>query len=219
MCKLTCKMKTIPICNARIAPQPPIMEGTERRQPRQAFSFRLPHYWGLGGLLALLTLLALPALAAPDLPNFHPVAPGIWRGAVPSVAGMKHLKALGIKTIIDLRISPRRVKKEGEQARALGFQWINLPMGADPPTSKQVAILLATLKTAPQSPVFVHCEHGADRTGCMIGIYRETQQGWTFPQAYAEMRRDGFDPRWTRLRASVQKRAPNHGTYLVRPPI
>ncbi len=114
---------------------------------------------------------------------------------------------MGVKTIIDLRISPHRVQREGQQARALGFRWINLPMGADPPTPKQVATLLATLQTAPQSPVFVHCEHGADRTGCMIGIYRETQQAWTFPQAWAEMRRDGFDPRWGKLKAAVQQRA------------
>ena len=158
-------------------------------------------------ICSLLAALALPAVAAPDLPNFHPVAPGIWRGAVPSVAGMKQLKAMGVKTILDLRISPHRVQREGQLARALGFHWINLPMGADPPTPRQVATLLATLKTAPQSPVFVHCEHGADRTGCMIGIYRETQQGWTFPQAYAEMRKDGFDPHWVKLKAAVQQRA------------
>jgi len=41
----------------------------------------------------------------------------------------------------------------------------------------------------------------------MLGIYRETQQGWTFTQAYKEMRSDGFDPRWTRLKSAVQQRA------------
>ncbi len=158
-------------------------------------------------LLAALVLYALPSAAAPDLPNFHPVAPGIWRGAAPTDAGLRQLKAMGVKTIIDLRIAPKTVKKEGVYARALGFRWINLPMGSDPPTSKQVSTLLTALKLAPSEPVFVHCQHGADRTGCMIGIFRETQQGWTFMQAYREMRQDGFDPRWTRLREAVQQRA------------
>ena len=167
--------------------------------------FRLPRI-GAGGPLLFL-LLALPAGAAPDLPNFHPVAPGIWRGAAPTEAGLKHLRAMGVKTVIDLRIAPKTVKREGAYARSLGFHWINLPMGADPPTPKQVSTFLATLKRAPGEPVFVHCQHGADRTGCMLGIYRETQQGWTFPQAYAEMRRDGFDPRWGRLREAVRQRA------------
>ena len=114
---------------------------------------------------------------------------------------------MGIKTIIDLRIAPKTVKKEGTYARSLGFNWINLPMGSDPPTPKEVSTLLATLKQAPQSPVFVHCQHGADRTGCMIGIYRVTQQGWTYPRAFAEMRQDGFNPRWTKLSEAVQQRA------------
>ena len=159
---------------------------------------------------SLLCLLALPARSAPDLPNFHPVAPGIWRGAAPTRAGLARLKAMGVRTVIDLRIAPKTVKREGETARAMGFRWINLPMGSDPPTPKQVATLLATLKEAQQSPVFVHCQHGADRTGCMLGIYRVTQQGWTFPQAWAEMRQDGFDPRWTRLQEAVRLRAKTH---------
>jgi len=162
-----------------------------------------PPLLGAGGLL-----LALPALAStPDLPNFHQTAPGIWRGAAPTDAGLRQLKAMGVKTIIDLRIAPKTVRREGEEARALGFHWINLPMGSDPPTPKEVSTLLATLKQAPQSPVYVHCQHGADRTGCMIGIYRVTQQGWTFPQAYAEMRQDGFNPRWVKLSQAVQERA------------
>ena len=158
------------------------------------------------GLLGLFALCALPA-AAEDLPNFHAVAPGIWRGAAPSEAGLRHLKAMGVKTVIDLRIAPKTVRKEGIYARSLGFNWINLPMGSDPPTPKQVSTLLATLNRAPNEPVFVHCQHGADRTGCMLGIYRVTRQGWPFPRAYAEMRQDGFDPRWGRLREAVRVRA------------
>lgn len=155
-----------------------------------------------------LAVCALPAAASSaDLPNFHPVAPGIWRGAAPTEAGLRQLRAQGVKTVIDLRIAPKTVKLEGIYARSLGFHWINLPMGADPPTPKQVSALLSTLKMAPSAPVFVHCQHGADRTGCMIGIYQVTQQGWTFSQAYQEMRKDGFDPRWTCLREAVQQRA------------
>lgn len=150
-----------------------------------------------------------PVSAAPeDLPNFHQVAPGIYRGAAPTPAGLEKLRAMGIHTVIDLRISPRQVKIEKAQAEQLGFKWINLPMGAEPPTKKQVATFLATLKQAPQEPVFVHCQHGADRTGCMFGIWRVTQQGWTFEQAWPEMRRYGFNPHWKKLTAAVRERAP-----------
>lgn len=148
--------------------------------------------------------------AAPDanLPNLHTVAPGILRGAAPTAFGLQELKQRGIHTIIDLRISPPQVRREKAAAQALGFEWINLPMGSEPPTARQVSTFISTLKRAPQEPVFIHCQHGADRTGCMIGIWRVTQQGWTFPQAWAEMRQDGFDPRWAKLTAAVKKRSP-----------
>ncbi len=164
----------------------------------------------LRALCALLPLLfCVPTLAAdpPGLPNFHVTAPGIYRGAAPTPAGLQRLKAMGVQTIIDLRIAPKTVRKEGILARSMGFRWINLPMGSDPPTPRQVSTFLATLKQAPAQPVYVHCQHGADRTGCMIGIWRVTQQGWTYPQAYAEMRRYGFNPRWTHLSAAVRQRA------------
>lgn len=194
-------MTTIRIC--KTAALNMIERGRGQALPLRGIRFWLPRI-GVGGLLCLLPL---SVAAAPDLPNFHPVAPGIWRGAVATAAGLQHLKAMGIKTVIDLRIAPKTVKREGIYARALGFHWINLPMGADPPTPRQVSTLLAALKLAPTEPVFVHCQHGADRTGCMLGIYRVTQQGWTFAQAYREMRLDGFDPRWTRLKGAVQQRA------------
>jgi tyrosine-protein phosphatase SIW14 len=143
----------------------------------------------------------------PGIPNFHAVSPGITRGAAPTPEGLKALKTMGVQTIIDLRISPPLVRREAAEAHALGFRFINLPMGSDPPTTKQVAVFLATLKDAPQHPVFVHCQHGADRTGCMVGIYRETQQGWDFSRTWAEMRRYGFNPRWSHLTDSVRRRA------------
>jgi len=169
-------------------------------------------YWLL--LLAFVLAGVLPAYAAAPvgLPNFHLVAPGIYRGAAPTAAGLSTLKTMGIHTIIDLRISPKLVKQEKARAQALGFTWLNLPMGSEPPTQKQVDTLLAVLTKAPKESVFVHCQHGADRTGCMIGIYRVVVQKWSFAQAWPEMRRYGFNPRWSKLTAAVKSRESNHAT-------
>ena len=192
-----------------IAPSSPALNPSFRKDPvTEARGNKEVGLWKILPALLGLFLLALPALAEnPALPNFHPVAPGIWRGAAPTDAGLKQLKAMGVKTIIDLRISPKLVKKESAEARRMGFQWINLPMGAEAPTPAQVKTFLATLDLAPNEPVFVHCQHGADRTGCMVGIYREVKQGWDFPKTWAEMRQDGFDPRWHKLTGAVKSRA------------
>lgn len=145
--------------------------------------------------------------AAPHIPNFHSVTPGIYRGGAPMETGLRELKAMGVRTIIDLRYPTRPIRTERSEATQLGLNWINLPMGAEAPTQAQVAKCMGTLKLAPTQPVYIHCQHGADRTGCMIGIWRETHNGWTFSHAWSEMRKYGFNPRWTHLTAAVKSRS------------
>ena len=158
-------------------------------------------------LLALSVLTVAAPKAPAALPNFHQVGPGIYRGGAPTQAGLARLKAMGIHTIIDLRCEHKLAMQEKPRAEALGFTWVNLPMGAEPPTQQQVDTLLAALAKAPAETVFVHCQHGADRTGCMIGIYRVQVQGWSFADAWKEMRRYGFNPIWKKLTAAVRTRA------------
>ena len=111
-----------------------------------------------------------------------------------------------IHTIIDLRIEHGLAKQEQKVAQSLGFTWINLPMGREAPTQKQVDTMLALLAKADSEPVFIHCQHGADRTGCMVGIYRVQVQGWTFAQAWTEMRKYGFKPFLSELKEAVRSR-------------
>jgi tyrosine-protein phosphatase SIW14 len=144
-----------------------------------------------------------------DLPNFGTVDPGIYRGAAPTPAGLLKLKSMGVQTVIDLRISPKHVAKERAEVTQLGMTFINLPMGADPPTAKEESVLLAALSTAKQHPVYVHCEYGADRTGTMIGLYRRIDEHWTYPQTYKEMRHYGFKPYLLKDAACVKNAAPN----------
>ncbi|MGO8670122.1 MAG: fused DSP-PTPase phosphatase/NAD kinase-like protein [Capsulimonadaceae bacterium] len=140
------------------------------------------------------------------LPNFHTVDPGVYRGGAPTPAGLKQLKAMGVKTVVDLRISPKQVRLEAAAVRALGMTPVNLPMGGDPPTGREVATIMSLLNQAgPQNPVFVHCQHGADRTGCMLGIYRIRHDHWSYSRAYSEMLQYGFKRYYTKLADAVQK--------------
>ncbi len=151
---------------------------------------------------------SLPKVDPRNLPNFAEVAPGIYRGAAPTVEGWKKLHALGIRTEIDLRIEKKDRTVAATATKQYGIERLHLPMGREAPTQKQVDIFLATLGNSAKRPVFVHCQHGADRTGAMVGIYRETHDGWDFPKTYTEMRHYGFKPFLTELKGAVQKRAP-----------
>jgi protein tyrosine phosphatase (PTP) superfamily phosphohydrolase (DUF442 family) len=146
-----------------------------------------------------------------DLPNFHEVHPFLYRSGQPSLEGMKEIKDKGISTIIDLRAPSEGKFEESAIAQQMGIKYINLVMSSKPPTKQQVETFLDTVKDAQAHPekgaVLVHCAHGSDRTGCMIGIWRVTQEGWPYDKAYAEMRKYWFTPAFVRLAHAVRERA------------
>jgi protein tyrosine/serine phosphatase len=146
---------------------------------------------------------------SPDLPNFHEVHPFLFRSGAPTEAGFNKLPEHNIKTVIDLRAPTEKAQHEKEWAKRLGIKYINLPMSSEPPTSKQVETFLKETKEAQKNPekgaVLVHCAHGSDRTGCLVGVWRVSQEGWTYPDAYKEMRKYWFTPKFTKLSGTVQK--------------
>jgi protein tyrosine phosphatase (PTP) superfamily phosphohydrolase (DUF442 family) len=141
-----------------------------------------------------------------EIPNFAEVAPGIYRGAAPTTEGLEKLKAMGVKTIIDLRIEKKGQKEEAATAAELGLDRLRIPLGREAPTKKQVATYLETLDNPAKRPVFIHCQYGADRTGAMVGIYRVTREGWDFDRTWKEMRKYGFKTFLTELKGSVSSR-------------
>ncbi|MBK9203166.1 MAG: dual specificity protein phosphatase family protein [Candidatus Obscuribacter sp.] len=147
--------------------------------------------------------------AKADLPNFHQVHPYLYRGGEPTSQGLKELKEKGIKTIIDLRAETPMSRQERNEAKTLGLDYINLPMSDKAPTDKQVKTFIDTTRLARDNsaPVFVHCAHGSDRTGCLIGIWRVTEDNYSYDQAYKEMRKYWFGPKFVNLSQAVQKRA------------
>ncbi len=153
-----------------------------------------------------------PDITPKDVPNFHIVTPFLLRGGAPTLKGLEELKKAGVKTVVDLRIAPMHVAAERKEVEKLGMKSINYPMSGDPPTLKEQKEWIALVQSPNAYRIYVHCQHGADRTGCLVGIYREKFQGWSYPKAYAEMRKYGFNPHWTGLSSTVKKYAPKTGS-------
>ncbi|MBI4533298.1 MAG: tyrosine-protein phosphatase [Candidatus Melainabacteria bacterium] len=145
-----------------------------------------------------------------NLPNFHVVHPYLLRGGEPSVAGLHKLKEMGVNTIIDLRSDQKKVQTEKSTVKQLGMRFINLPMTSKAPTTSAVKTFLTLLTQAStaSSPVFVHCAHGSDRTGCMIGIWRVAHDGWSYDETFTEMRKYYFNPKFSQLSETVKKMTP-----------
>ena len=129
---------------------------------------------------------------AEGISNFDKVNDSLYRGGQPNRLGIESLKRVGIKTIINLRMTNDVRISEGAEALANGIIYTNVPMkGLSRPTDKQVAKVLSIIETFP-SPVFIHCEHGCDRTGAIIACYRIKHDQWTSEQALIEARQYGM---------------------------
>jgi protein tyrosine/serine phosphatase len=126
--------------------------------------------------------------------NFGKVNDRLYRGAEPDATAIKNLGRLGIKTIIDLRTPHEVWKKEGARAEAVGIAYTNVPLnGLGRPTDEQVDHILDLIAASP-SPVFIHCEHGCDRTGTIIACYRIRHDHWPLPKALNEAEAYGISP-------------------------
>lgn len=142
------------------------------------------------------TRVATPAHDAHELPNFHAVHSYLLRGGAPTPAGLRELKQMGVKTIIDLRRSEQNIKLESIYAAQLGMRYVSLPMGNFVPSSKKLGVFTRIVECAAadpaQAPVFLHCSHGSDRTSFMVALWRVQHDHWPVAQAAIEMVRQGF---------------------------
>lgn len=126
------------------------------------------------------------------IPNFARVDTRLFRGAQPDTAGVAALRSLDVRTIINLRQPSDTWPGESAAARAAGLLYIAAPLpGLHAPSSAQIEEILALIATSP-APVFIHCEHGADRTGTVIACYRLQHDGWNIASALAEADAHGF---------------------------
>ena len=123
-----------------------------------------------------------------DLPNLHKVSDDLYRGAQPTAEGMKRLKDLGIKTVVNLRSMHSDRDELGDTK--LAYEHIN--MTTINFKNEDAVRFLQIVTDSNCTPVFVHCKHGADRTGTMCALYRITVQGWSKDEAIEEMIQGGF---------------------------
>ncbi len=142
------------------------------------------------------------ALASP-ISNFKKVRPGLYRGGHPDQKGIDYLKKLGVKTIVDLEVgdfieaTPWSISDELDRADAAGITVLRFPMSAFEAAEsdrfdQQMDTILATLADASKKPIYVHCKHGQDRTGLVIGLERVAIEHWTPQKAHDEMVAIGF---------------------------
>ena len=132
----------------------------------------------------------------------YQVAPGIYRGRAPqTVEDYQRLKSLGIKTVLNLRRRDEAaIANERRTLAAMNIDTVHVPMRYFPRGDGSVDRAVRVVNDSSLYPLYVHCKHGRDRCGVVIGVYRVRHHGWNHDTAYAEMTRHGFHTRLIGLR-------------------
>ncbi len=120
--------------------------------------------------------------------NLHKVSEELYRGAQPSGEGMRQLKKLGIKTVVNLRSFHSDRGEIGDT----GLSYEHIYMKTGHAEDKEVVRFLKITTDPNRTPAFVHCQRGADRTGTMCAIYRVAVQDWRKDEAIEEMTKGGY---------------------------
>jgi protein tyrosine/serine phosphatase len=136
------------------------------------------------------------ALANDLPPNIYNFSDGqIFRGPMPDLITIQRMKDLGIKTILNLDNNKAAIANERKIAANLGIDYISKPMsGFWAPQKSYAKSIVAMVNDPALYPIFVHCKHGQDRTGLILGLYRVYYQHWRPADAYQEMLDYGFHP-------------------------
>lgn len=123
------------------------------------------------------------------MPNLREVEPGVYRGGQPTAAGWTWLAAHGVRVSVKLNYEP-----EGAPPG------IRVVVASMPPETlrdmearpKDATVKLALDTMLAGGGIYVHCDHGQDRTGLLVGLYRVAHDHWTRSAAWREMLRDGY---------------------------
>jgi protein tyrosine/serine phosphatase len=142
-------------------------------------------------LLFLSACASAPTSTIPIL-NLAKVQDGIYRGAQPNTKGVQFLRQLGVRTILDLNNAPGELAQEMQDAMDNGIRVISIPLsGFVGPVPADEDKVQAALRDPSLRPIFVHCEHGADRTGLAIALFRVKHDNWIPQVAHDEWMRYG----------------------------
>jgi protein tyrosine phosphatase (PTP) superfamily phosphohydrolase (DUF442 family) len=132
----------------------------------------------------------------PGLPALSRVDDGVWRSAQPSAEGLRRAHVdLGVRTVVNLR----SFHSDRDLVAGAGLDLVEIPMVAWHADDDQIVAALRVLVDPARRPVLVHCQHGVDRTGLVIGAYRRVVQGWSADAARQERREQGAAELWADL--------------------
>ncbi len=132
--------------------------------------------------------------------NFHPVAPGVYRSNQPTHERFVKLKAMGIKSILNLRgaAGAAHYLVEEESCREVGLKLVNVTFHArHAAPTEDILKVIEAFRTI-EKPFVMHCKSGADRAGFASAIYLLVIEGRPVSEARRMLAAKFIHFRWTK---------------------
>lgn len=122
--------------------------------------------------------------------NYKRLHQGLAVGGTPSPEALRELKAMGFKTIIDLRTEDEGTAQEKAAVEQLGLRYVLVPVTPTTLSLDDVKLVAGVLGDAAAAPVLLHCA-SSNRVGAVYGIVQRLE-GKSLAEAEAAAREAGL---------------------------
>lgn len=116
--------------------------------------------------------------------NTRHLKEGYWIGALPDINNIQPMKDHGIKIILTVTNPKRSWNPVKQKIQELEIEHIIVPIGSNFP--KATSFYNKLLEYEPNE-IFVHCDHGADRSGTIIAYLLARRNHWAIQRALLAM--------------------------------
>jgi protein tyrosine phosphatase (PTP) superfamily phosphohydrolase (DUF442 family) len=152
--------------------------------------------------------------------NLAEVAPGVWRSNHPTDARFAAYKAMGIRTILNLRGAAKNPPFlfEAESCARHGLTLVSVGLYArKAPSRGHVLTLFDTFRSI-ELPFLMHCKSGADRAGFASALYLLSQRGATLAEARKQLSWRFLHFRWSKT-GILDHILDLYGAHLAKEPL
>lgn len=116
--------------------------------------------------------------------NTRHLKEGYWIGSLPDISNILSMKEHGIKIILTVTNTKRSWIPVKNKIKELGIEHIIIPVGSRFPKD---TTFYDTLLNYDPNEIFIHCDHGADRSGTFIAYLLARRNHWTIQRALLAM--------------------------------
>ena len=132
--------------------------------------------------------------------NFFEIAPGVYRSNQPTHERFIKLKAMGIRTILNLRgaAGAAHYLVEEESCRQLGLTLVNCTLHARYAAPRDDILAVINAFRTIEKPFVMHCKSGADRAGFASVLYLHVIEGKPLSEARKMLSAKYLHLKWSR---------------------